>query len=598
MGPQAVTILALTGVLLSATIPAISIDFAALLGLCLLVVAGVLDSREALAGFGNPTLLTVAGMFVMAEALHRTGAANGISNLVDRAGRQGSRTLMICLLPVVMVLSGVMSNTGVVVLLLPVMLGAAQRLNVSPSRLLLPLSYASITGGTLTLVGTTTTLLVDGLLRQQGLDGLGLLEILPMGAIFCVICCVYLVFVGPLLLPDRKGLTTPITPGTTREFMTEIVLAPRSRLVGRTLAEVQEFRNRVRVLQLVRGEEMWWPPFQDVTLESGDVLLVKTAPEELVRLMGKRGVLGPSGAGETGRVAGVHMNLAEVMITPGSNLDGTTVNQAGMRERFGVLVLAVLRRGEHLRQQLGSLKLRAGDVLLVEGEDRQIQRLEHVEQDLIRLGTEPPQAPNPRKAPLAVGLTLVALLAAAAGVIPLVIAVLLGSILVIATGCLTSAQAYRAVNLRILLILGAMLAFGTAVQETGLASSIATGLVAFGDTYGLHGVLATLYLATLILTELVTNAAAAGIMVPIALSMSTRLSETHGMDVSHQPFVMAVALAASCSFLTPVGYQTNLLVYGPGGYKLQDYLRLGLPLSLLLWIAAVLFLPLVFPFAA
>ncbi len=596
MGPQAVTILALAGVLLSATLPAISIDFAALLGLCLLVLTGVLDSREAVAGFGNPTLLTVACMFVLAEALHRTGAANGISNLVDRAGRRGSRTLMLCLLPVVMVLSGVMSNTGVVVLLLPVMLGAAQRLKVSPSRLLLPLSYASITGGTLTLVGTTTTLLVDGILRQQGLPGLGLLDILPMGLVFCVISYAYLVLAGPALLPDRKGLTTPITPGTTREFMTEIVLAPTSRLVGRTLAQAPEFRNRVRVLQLVRGEEMWWPPFQDVTLESGDVLLVKTAPEELVRLMGKRGILGPSGSGETGRVAGVHMNLAEVMVTPGSSLHGTTVSQAGMRERYGVLVLAVLRRGEHLRQQLGSLKLRAGDVLLVEGEDRQIQRLEHVEQDLIRLGTEPPQAANPRKAPLAVALTMIALLAAAAGLVPLVIAVLLGSILVIATGCLTSAEAYRSVNLRILLILGAMLAFGTAVQETGLANSIATGLVAFGDTYGLHGVLATLYLATLILTELVTNAAAAGIMVPIAISMSARLSETHGMDVRYQPFVMAVALAASCSFLTPVGYQTNLLVYGPGGYKLQDYLRLGLPLSLLLWIAAVLVLPLVFPF--
>jgi di/tricarboxylate transporter len=591
-----VTILALAGVLLSATLPAISIDFAALLGLCLLVLAGVLDTNEALAGFGNPTLLTVAGMFVLAEALHRTGAANGISNLVDRAGRRGSRTLMICLLPVVMVLSGVMSNTGVVVLLLPVMLGAAQRLKVSPSRLLLPLSYASITGGTLTLVGTTTTLLVDGILRQRGLPGLGLLEILPMGVVFCVLSCAYLVLAGPHLLPDRKGLTTPITPGTTREFMTEIVLAPSSRLVGQTLAQVPEFRNRVRVLQLVRGEEMWWPPFQDVRLESGDVLLVKTAPEELVRLMGKRGILGPSGSGETGRVAGVHMNLAEVMITPGSSLHGTTVSKAGMRERFGVLVLAVLRRGEHLRQKLGSLKLRAGDVLLIEGEDRQIQRLEHVEQDLIRLGTDPPQAPNPRKAPLAVALTSLALLAAAAGLAPLVIAVLLGSILAIGTGCLTSAQAYRAVNLRILLILGAMLAFGTAVQNTGLAASIATGLVAFGDTYGLHGVLATLYLATLILTELVTNAAAAGIMVPIALSMTERLSETHAMDVRYQPFVMAVALAASCSFLTPVGYQTNLLVYGPGGYKLQDYLRLGLPLSLLLWIAAVLVLPLVFPF--
>ncbi len=603
----------------SAMIPALSIDMAAIVALGMLVIGGVIGPTEAARGFGNTTLLTVAGMFVVAEALHRTGAADGITKLVRRSAEKGQRWLLLALLPVVMVLSGIMNNTGVVVLLLPALITAAQQMKMSPSRLLLPLSYASITGGTLTLIGTTTTLLVNGIVQQQWMnardaagaatdaeeraaavadmdflsefsDGLGLLEILPMGAVFCVICLLYLVFVGPKLLPERKAYATAITPGGTRQFLTEVVIEPGSRLVGKTLAELGDLTKRMRLLELVRGEETHWPPFHKKPLQENDLLLVKGSPDEIVNLLQQPGVAGPQDHSTGERVTGVDMALAEVMVPPGSKLEDATVGEAGLRDTYGVVVIAVLRKGEHLRKNLSSVLLRVGDILLVQGGVKAIDRLAHQEGNLILLGGSVPEAPQRAKAPLAMLVGASALVASALNLVPLSMAVLLAAVCLVVGGCLNSTQAYRSINLRIIVVLGCMLGLGTAVQKTGLATDVAHGLVVLGGDFGAIGVLAMIYLATLIVTELVTNVATAGIMIPIALSTAKEL------HVSPTPFVFAIALAASCSFLTPVGYQTNLLVYGPGGYRLQDYLRLGSPLSLLLWVTAILLLPVVFPF--
>lgn len=595
---EILTVVAIGCVMASAMIPALSIDMAAVIALAMIVAGGVIEPGVAAQGFGNPVVLTVAGMFIVAEALHRTGAVEGLATIVQRRAAGGQRALLLALLPTVMILSGVMNNTGVVVLLLPALVDVAQRIKVSPSRLLLPLSYASIAGGTLTLVGTTTTLLVDGLVRDhqrtEGLEvvGIGFLDILPMGAIFCVATLAYLVLVGPRLLPNRVGMVTAITPGKIREYMTEIVLSPRSRLVGQSLQTLSGLFEGIRVLQVVRGEERLPPPFHKVTLQADDTLIVKGRPEELVEILGQRGVLHALESEHDNRIHGVDLALAEVMVPPRSSLDGRTVREAGLRERFGIVVLAVLRRGAHLREQLGSVRLSMGDVLLVQGDADAVERLSREEDDLIRLGGTPPEAPNRSRAPIAIAVALSALTAAAVFSFPLWTAVMIASVILVVSGCLNSAQAYRSINLRIVVILGCMLGLGMAVKKTGLADDIATQLVGWAGDAGPRAVLAMIYVATLIITELVTNAATAGIMVPIAISTATKL------EVSSDPFIFAVALGASCSFLTPVGYQTNLLVYGPGGYRLQDYLRLGAPLSILLWILAVLFLPVVFPFHA
>ena len=589
VSPQLITILAIVSVLAGAVVPGVPLDAVSLVAVCLLVVGGVLNVTDAAAGFGSTTLVTVACMFVLAEALQRTGAAQGIGRLVETGAERGQRWLLLALLPLVMVLSGIMANTGVVVLLLPILVSAAQRVKISPSRLLLPLSYASITGGTLTLVGTTTTLLVDGLLRQEGKPGLGMFEILPIGAVFCVAAFAYLVVIGPALLPDRRGLLVPLSAETNRTFLTEVVLGPKSRLIGRCLDDFKSLTRRVRALTLVRGEETHWPPFGDQTLAEGDLLLVKGQPQDLIPLMQEPGVKGPPDPAGSGRVTDVNLALAEVMVAPGSRLIDTTVAQAGIRDRFGVVVLAVQRSGAHLREHLGALALRIGDILLVQGEPESIARLARTESDLILLGGEPPKPFAKHKAPWAVGFVGAAMISAALGA-PLMIAVIIASLGVVIAGCLNSTQAYRSLDMRILVVLGAMLAVGKAAHESGLAQDVADTLVRFGGQWGERGVLAMIYLATAILTEMVTNAGTASIMVPIALKTADTL------EVSHTPFVMAVALAASCAFLTPIGYQTNLLVYGPGGYRLRDYMRLGLPLTLTLWIIASLLLPVIFPF--
>jgi di/tricarboxylate transporter len=587
---EILTLVAIALVLAGAVVRSLSLDVVSVLAISVLVVGGVLAPDEALRGFGNTTLIIVAAMFILADALQRTGAAQGIVHLVERSARRGQRMLLLSLLPVVMLMSGIMNNTGVVVLLLPLLIAAGQEVKVSPSRLLLPLSYASIAGGTLTLVGTTTTLLVDGMGRQAGLPGLGFFETLPIGLVFCAAALAYLTAAGPALLPDRTGLTTALSPETVREYMTEVFLKQTSRLAGRRLSDFPRLRRRVRFLQLVRGEETHFPPFHDVVLQPDDMLLVKGAPAEIVELLQRPGLGGPLDTESGSRVLGVDLALAEVMIAPHSRLDHQTVKESRLRDRFGVTVLAVMRSGAHLRENLGDLYLRIGDVLLVQGEPADIQRLARNEHELVLLGGTPPPARAHVKAPLAIAVVGGALCLSATGILALPIAVLLASVLVVAGGCLSSSQAYRSIDLRILVVLGCMLGVGLAASKTGLARDVADGLVSVADRWGPRGILAAIYLATALLTELVTNAGTAAIMVPIAISAAEKAG------VSERPFVFGVVLAASCSFLTPVGYQTNLLVYGPGGYRLADYLRLGTPLVLVLWGLATWLLPIIYPF--
>lgn len=588
MDPLAWTLIALGLVLVGAVIPRLSLDFVAVLALCVLVLGGVLTPDVATGGFGSTTLVTVACMFVLAEALQRTGAARSIGHLVERRAARGERALLVALLPVVMLLSAVMSNTGVVVLLLPIIVASTTRVGASPSRVLLPLSYASIAGGTLTLVGTTTTLLIDGMLRQLGRPGLGMLDIFPIGAVVCVIMFVYLVLAAPRLLPQRVGLVTPLLPEATREYLTQVLVGPHSRLVGRLVGELSEFQGKARLLQIVRGEEMLWPPFDDVVLQADDELRLKSSPDVILALLAERGLDAPAAGDE--QVEGRNLGLAEVMVAPGSRLRGSTVRRAAIRDRYGVTVLAVQRRGAHLRDHIADLALQVGDVLLVQGESAALARLGRSEGDLITLGGKLQAPPTLGRAPHAIALVGLVLGLAALGVIPLVVAALLGALAVVLAGCLTASQAYRSLNLQVLLILGALLALGRAADESGLATAIANVLIDVGGRWGPHGLLAMLFLATTLLTELVTNAGTAGMMIPIAL----RVADQAGL--SHEPFVFAVAIAASCSLLSPVGYQTNLLVFGPGGYRLQDYLRLGLPVTLCLLITCTLLLPVFYPF--
>jgi di/tricarboxylate transporter len=589
--PSVVTLAAVALVLVGAVLPGVGIDLVAVLALGLLVIGGVLTPVEAAQGFGNPALLTVAAMFVVAEALQRTGAIEAVSRFAERNADRGPRHLLLVLLPLVMLLSAVMNNTAIVVVFLPIFLASSRTLGVAPSRLLIPLSYAAIFGGTLTLVGTTTNLLVDGIVRQSGMPGLDLLDFLPMGAIASLLGFAYLVLLGPSWLPDRMGLATLVPRALRSDYLTEVLLGPTSPLVGRRLRDLPELTGRVRFLQIVRGEETVWPPFQDLVLQVDDLLLVKGAPEDIVKLLQQRGLTGPPDPGGAGRVADVRLDLAEVMIAPGSGLNGSTVAAAGFRQRHGVVVLGVLRRGEHLREHLGQITLRVGDILLVQGETENVERLGADDDDLILLGGAPPSAPRRHRAWHAILVTALALGLAATGVVSLMVGALLACVVLVSTGCLASGHAYRAVDIRILLVLGCMLGVGLAVERSGIAHSVAGALVDLGRGHGGHlGVLAAIYLSTMLLTEIVTNAGTAGVMVPIAIE-AARLD-----GVSPMPFVMAVAYAASMSLLTPVGYQTNLLVYGPGGYRFTDYLRFGLPLSLLLALASTLLLPLFFPF--
>ena len=475
------------------------------------------------------------------------------------------------------------------------MLGVAQRFEIPPSKLLIPLSFASILGGTTTLFGTSTNILVHGLMEQEGLRGLRMFEMTPVGIVYAAVGLTYLFFIGRHLLPDRGTLTSYLQ-GSGRasgEYMTEVQVPRGSELVGRTVGEaLQAAHPEVRLLQIVRGETVLWPPLDQVVIEQGDIFLLKGDVNQLLALHRQQGLEPlPGLKADAVRYAVKDMALAEVVITPNSALIGRTLRDIHFRQHYGASVMALQRHGEHLREGLPTIRLRVGDVLLVMADRQDLARLMTFDEFLVLEGVQEVVV-NEDKAPIA--LLVVAGLVAAASLssLPVMVLALTAAVLMVIGGCLTMRQAYAALDLSVLVLIGGAMALGRAMDATGTAAYLAQLVVDTFGGFGPRAVLAAVYLLTVAFTELMSNNAAAVLMVPIAINVAA------GMGLDARPFAIAVAFAGSAAFSTPIGYQTNTLVYGPGGYRFLDYTKVGLPLNLLLWAVATLLIPYWWPLTA
>jgi di/tricarboxylate transporter len=561
-------------------------EVVALLVACTLAVAGVIDARTAISGFSSEATVAVGAMFVLSAGLDRSGALAVVVLVLEKLAR-----FRLLLKSGVMAIAGTLSafvnNTAVVAVLLPVVLRAAGSRGYSPSRYLIPLSYASQFGGVCTLIGTSTNLLVNGLAISAGLPGFTLFEFASLGVILFGIGMAYVLVVGYWLLPDR-GPGPSQEPFEMGEFVTE-VLVQDGAAVGRTVSELGLEKLGLTTLDLVRGTRRYWRP-EDLRLETGDVLRVSGAARDLTdRELGPGLVLHPEHAHGLDHLDETDRRRVEALVPPGSPLIGHTPRELLMAERYNAVLLAIRRHGNPVTAQLRDTRFESGDVLLLVSTREGAAEL-HAESGLVvlRESDQPPRRRTLPWPPLLIVTSVVTV--AALGWLPIHIAALIGCIGLVASRTLSSEEAVRAVDWRVLLLIAGMLPLGIAMQQSGLAQSLVKGLL---DVTGIESpavAVSILYLMTAILTEFMSNNAAAVLMVPIGLS----LAEHFGVD--WKPFLVAVAFAASTAFATPVGYQTNTMVYNAGNYRFTDFVRVGGPLNVVFWIAASMLIPRFFPF--
>lgn len=586
-----IEILLVLGLVVSAVIlfatERLPVDIVAMVLMASLLLSGLITPEEAISGFSNPATVTVGAMFILSAGLFKTGAVNLLGTTLARLGSASFWLVLVVMMLAVGCLSAFINNTAAVAIFLPITLGVARDTGFAAGRLLMPLSFASMFGGVCTLIGTSTNILVSSIAERHGLEPFGMFEMSGLGLIFFGAGSAYMLLIGVRLIPERKGEEDLRKLFGIGDYLIEIVLEPEARSVGQVLAESPLLRDlSIRSVEVFRDGRLVEGPRDRVILNAGDHLKVRCDLENFRKLKDRRGI---SLRHETGPKAGEDAVLVEAVVARGSTLDGRSLRQARFRSRYGLTALAVRHRGQVMRDDLDTMPLRAGDVLLFEMEENHLDQLRDDKTFVLVSQVELPVFRKSRMA-MAVAIVAAVVAAAATGIVPIVAGAIVGCILMVLTRCLTREEAYGAINWQVIFLLGGVITLGTALEKSGAAALLAGYLVETVGSFGPVALVSAFYLATSLLTEMMSNNATAAMLAPIAIAAA----ESYGVD--SRPFLMAIAFAASASFMTPVGYQTNTLIYGPGQFRYADFLRVGGPLNILFWVLSTIFIPRFWPF--
>ena len=581
----------------------ISADLTSLTVFGILLFIGMLTDSDALptleatlSVFGNSAPLTIAGMFIVSAALERTGAIDLITGYLRKLVKLPYRGFMFVMILGVAGVSAFVNNTPVVIVLMPVILSLSKEMGVASSKLLIPLSYASIFGGTCTLLGTSTNLLASGILLDAGHAPIGMFELASVGLPILIFGSVYLVLFGNKLLPHRETLTSILSDEERKEFITEAFVRAGSDLHGKTAKEGELLKHGIRLLEIVRhGIAVPGDP-KDHKLQYGDRLVLACRPSGVAEAHSMKGITIQTELAEgLETIATDEGALVEGVVAPNASIAGLTLGEINFRQRFRMVVVAVHRKGTNQRERLSNLRLQAGDTLLMMGSTASIDSLANSDEIIILDRPRVPARSLRVKMPIAIGTTIGIVTLATLNLVPIVSAVCLGVAIILLSGCMKAKDAYASVEWSILIIIFGMLALGQAMDSTGASLLIAesmTGLVGQFAPAHLQNVimLALIYVITSTFTEFLSNNAAVALMVPIAIGIAA----TIGVDP--RPFVVASCIAASASFATPIGYQTNTYVYGVGGYRFFDFTKVGLPLNLICFAVTVAVVPIFWDF--
>jgi di/tricarboxylate transporter len=567
-----------------------SVDVVALGAVGLLIVVGILTPAEAFSVFANEAVITVACMFVLSAGLEFTGAIDAIGDRLQKLGFKSDIALLALTLPLVAGISAFVNNTPVVVVFMPIMISLAAANGLAPSRLLMPLSFAAIFGGTCTLIGTSTNILVSSTAVAFEQPPLRMFEMTGLGAILGAVGLIYLLTIGRKLLPVRETLSSILQSTESRQYLTEAVVATGSPLIGKRIAETPlNAMRHSRILDITRDGEALATPLNEVVLRHGHRLRITSVLSGVMAMKDEHGLEFQAG-GQLG-LETLGMQKARIMesvIGPNSELIGKTIRQINFRQRFGILILAVHRQGRNLRENFEDVELDFGDTILMEGTETAIEKL-RADRNFLLLAAAPAKPRRRRRRWLALAIVAALVVLATLNTLPISALALIAAVLMVITGCVPAEDAYRAISWKVVMLIIGTLALGLALDRTGGASLLAHEMIRGLGGLGPVVVISAIFALTSLLTTFLSNNAVAVLLTPIMINAAQELG------VDPRPFIMAVAFGASASFASPVGYQTNTLVYGAGGYRFSDFVKIGLPLNILFWILATWLIPVFWP---
>ncbi len=590
------TEIALTlGIILAALIlfatEKLRVDLVALLVLLAVSITGLVSKEDVFLGFANPAVITIWAVYIVSGGLFKTGVADKLGSLILRLSGSGEARLIAVIMLTCGIMSAFMNNVGAVAVLMPAVIGISKKTNIPVSKLLIPLAFSSLLGGGMTLIGTPANILAQGILLARGLTGFSFFEIAPIGMLALATGVIYMVTLGRHLLPVRETATDPLSSSQLREYISDVQVTPESPLDGKNLYESGLGADfDLTVLSIIRDGKPLIGLHRDFVIQQNDHLILEGSAQNLI-------------AAKERLLFNIHTDLDfeisdldtdqsyifEATLAPLSTIVGRSLNSVNFRDSFGLTALAIWRQGDVITEHLRDVKLRFGDSLLLQGPPGRVRTLQKGNEFLV---LEPVELVRNRrnKAPIAAGIMLMVILLAIFSNLGIAIAMLIGAVSMVLTGCLSMDEAYESIDWRTVFLVGGMLSLGIAMENSGTAQLLADTLLETLGDYGPLGLLAGIYLLSAMITQPMSNAAAVVLIVPIAIDTAL------GLGVNHLTFTMAVVIGAATSFLTPVGHKANVLVFGPGGYRFSDYTRVGALLTVALFIVSMIFLPILWPF--